>query len=67
MTKVRCKDLPDSDRGDFSCRRAAPTHLVDTYVIEGLYVVSVSSWYLVGNKAFDLCKSVITKIGDIIL
>ena len=22
MTKVRCKDLPDSDRGDFSCRRA---------------------------------------------
>ena len=22
VTKVRCKDLPDSDRGDFSCRRA---------------------------------------------
>ena len=22
MTKVRCKDLPDSDRGDFRCRRA---------------------------------------------
>ena len=24
--KVRCMDLPDSDRGDFSCRRAV--HLV---------------------------------------
>ena len=22
VTKVICKDLPDSDRGDFSCRRA---------------------------------------------
>ena len=22
VTMVRCKDLPDSDRGDFSCRRA---------------------------------------------
>ena len=22
VTKVRCKDLPDSDRGDFNCRRA---------------------------------------------
>ena len=22
VTKVRCMDLPDSDRGDFSCRRA---------------------------------------------
>ena len=22
VTKVKCKDLPDSDRGDFSCRRA---------------------------------------------
>ena len=22
VTKVRCKDLPDNDRGDFSCRRA---------------------------------------------
>ena len=22
VTKVRCKDLPDSDRGDFRCRRA---------------------------------------------
>ena len=22
LTKVRCKDLPDSDRGDFRCRRA---------------------------------------------
>ena len=22
VIKVRCKDLPDSDRGDFSCRRA---------------------------------------------
>ena len=22
VTKVRCEDLPDSDRGDFSCRRA---------------------------------------------
>ena len=22
MTKVRCKDLPDSDGGDFGCRRA---------------------------------------------
>ena len=22
VTKVRCKDLPNSDRGDFSCRRA---------------------------------------------
>ena len=21
VTKVRCMDLPDSDRGDFSCRR----------------------------------------------
>ena len=30
VTKVRCKDLPDSDRGDFSCRRA----------------VNSSSWYL---------------------
>ena len=22
VTKLRCKDLPDSDRGDFRCRRA---------------------------------------------
>ena len=22
LTKVRCNDLPDSDRGDFRCRRA---------------------------------------------
>ena len=26
MTKVRCKDLPDNDRGDFRCGRA-----VDSY------------------------------------
>ena len=34
VTKVRCKDLPDSDRGDFRCRRAIdsssfpPCHVV---------------------------------------
>ena len=22
VTEIRCMDLPDSDRGDFSCRRA---------------------------------------------
>ena len=27
VTKVRCKDLPDSDRGDFSCRRAVDSSI----------------------------------------
>ena len=29
VTKVRCKDLPDSDRGDFSCRRAVDSSSFD--------------------------------------
>ena len=30
VTKVRCKDLPDSDRGDFSCRRAVDSSSIFT-------------------------------------
>ena len=26
VTKVRCKDLPESDRGDFRCPRAFDSH-----------------------------------------
>ena len=34
VTKVRCKDLPDSDRGDFSCRRA-----VDSSSLDFMYLI----------------------------
>ena len=37
VTKVRCKDLPDSDRGDFSCRRAVDSssfsHCLDIHTL----------------------------------
>ena len=35
VTKVRCMDLPDSDRGDFSCRR-------DNTFIYGIYLATLS-------------------------
>ena len=34
VTKVKCMDLPDSDQGDFSCRRA----------------VDSSSWYSLADE-----------------
>ena len=38
VTKVRCKDLPDSDRGDFSCRRAVDSSSFRT-------ICSTVLWY----------------------
>ena len=32
VTKVRCKDLPDSDRGDFRCRRAVDSSSLVSYI-----------------------------------
>ena len=37
VTKVRCKDLPDSDGGDFKCRRA-----VDSYSYLSMLVLKLS-------------------------
>ena len=36
VTKVRCKDLPDSDQGDFSCRRAvdSSSFLIVIFIIQ---------------------------------
>ena len=41
--KVRCMDLPDSDRGDFSCRRAvnSSSHLIITISITVTIIIMV--------------------------
>ena len=39
VTKVRCKDLPDSDRGDFRCRRA-----VDSSSFQNNCHISQGQW-----------------------
>ena len=46
MTKVRCKDLPDSDWGDFRCRRA-----VDSSSLIG----GVRDFPVIMNKKNDKC------------
>ena len=53
VTKVRCKDLPDSDRGDFSCRRAVDSSSLEmvsmswrhhTYPRDALYDTCLYGW-----------------------
>ena len=36
MTKVRCKDLPDSDRGDFRCRHAVDSSSCGMMIAYGM-------------------------------
>ena len=40
--KVRCKDLPDSDRGDFRFRRAVDSFSFISYLIMG--IITYSCW-----------------------
>ena len=37
VTKVRFKDLPDSDWGDFRCRRAVDSSSYDTWIVSDVH------------------------------
>ena len=41
VTKVRCKDLPDSDRGDFRCRRAVDSSILFVIWITNRYTENI--------------------------
>ena len=43
MTKVRCMDLPESDRGDFSCRRAVDSSSLIYMIENSLHMVQ--TWF----------------------
>ena len=67
VTKVRCKDLPDSDRGDFSCRRAVDSssysHIYTTSVHTSVFIFSLSKWSL----TFEIIPGVPPRIDLILL
>ena len=48
VTKVRCKDLPDSDRGDFRCRRAidSSSYLIVYLLFIYLFIYLFIIYYL---------------------
>ena len=56
MTKFRCKDLPDSDRGDFSCRRAVDSSIsrsdiswvvnLEQFITSGLSLLNSLVWLI---------------------
>ena len=52
VTKVRCKDLPDSDRGDFRCRRAVDSSSFDEIFICALEVVNLTSCCAANDENF---------------
>ena len=43
VSKVRCKDLPDSDRGEFRCRRAVDSY---SYLFVHLLFIYLLIYYL---------------------
>ena len=54
VTKVRCKDLPDSDRGDFSCRRAVNSSI---FVYANSWVYLIPYLFVWFNSLFHgLCR-----------
>ena len=52
VIKVRCRDLPDSDRGDFSCRRA----------VDSSSSLCVRNCTLIGSK--PMCYQSTTRTND---
>ena len=46
VTKVRCKDLPDSDRGDFSCWRAVDSSSYSIYRQAAVSFLMIGCWWM---------------------
>ena len=42
--KVGCKDLPDSNRGDFTCRRAVDLSSLEYIIMVIIYVIEYIQW-----------------------
>ena len=71
VTKVRCKDLPDSDWGDFRCRRAidsssliyvSANFVFKDPISERSALVQVMAWHLSG--IMPLPEPLLTKMSD---
>ena len=54
VTKVRCEDLPDSDRGDFRCRRAVDSSSLTHVPLVSHIGIGELGQHLVQVKAYGL-------------